>query len=136
MRCLLIVTFKILAAWWLQSRAPTLEGRLRIPEGATFCLSDCHKIYDLQPMGEGESMSYEQMPSAGTGRIRTTLSQWWKKDYTILNAERIVYISLYIITFTFSFCCVFFYAHLTFVLMMIGRVERERFRPNESERYG
>ena len=109
MRCFLIVTFKILAAWWLQSGAPTLEGGLRIPEGVTFCLSYCHKIYDLQSMGEGESMSYVQMASAGTVRMRRTLNQWWKKDYTILNAERIAYISLVIITFTFSLCCESFF---------------------------
>ena len=65
------------------------------------CLSYCHKIYDLQSMGEGKSMSYVQMASAGTVRMRRMLSQWWKKDYTILNAERIVYISLVIITLHF-----------------------------------
>ena len=35
-----------LANQWLQSQATTAEGRVRIPEGATFCLSCYHEIGD------------------------------------------------------------------------------------------
>ena len=33
-----------------------MEGRVRIPEGATFCLTCCHKNGDSKEMGEGEGM--------------------------------------------------------------------------------
>ena len=42
-----------------------------------------------------------QMASLGTVRMRGTLGQRGKKDYALLNAERIVYISFVINTFQF-----------------------------------
>ena len=56
-----------------------------------------------------------QMASVGTVRMRVTLGQRGRKDYALLNAERMVYISFAISVFKhFFFVCVFFHIYLLF----------------------
>ena len=53
-----------------------------------------------------------QMALAGTVRMRGTLGHWGRKDYALLNAEQIVYISL-VVTFKKIFVLCFVRARLT-----------------------
>ena len=87
--------------WWLQTQAPAAGSRIRIPERVIFCLSCCHKIGDLEVMGEGEGIKQCANGLGWNCENEENVRPEGNKVYALLNAERIVYISFVIKTLIF-----------------------------------
>ena len=76
-----------------------MEGRFRIPEKLTSCLSYCHEAGDSKATGEEEGVKFCADGIIQNCENEGNVGHWGEKDYAFLNAEQIVYISLVIITF-------------------------------------
>ena len=99
---------------WLQTQLPLQKAEF-VSQKEPHFVSSCHKIGDSKVLKEGEGMKLCAKGIGWNCDNEGSVRPLGEKDYSVLNAEQIVYISFIIITCYFLCYECFVYASLIFL---------------------